>query len=57
MKIVVYDEYGEKQEYKDVSVVFSSITTDNVLCIKFKNEPNILRFDLSKLNYWEIINE
>lgn len=57
MKIVVYDEYGEKQEYKDVSVVFSSITTDNVLCVKFKNEPNILRFDLSKLNYWEIINE
>lgn len=57
MKVIVYDIYGEKQVYNNVSVIFSSLTYDTHIVIKFKDESSVIRLDLNKLNYWEIINE
>ena len=57
MKISLTDENGQTLIFKEVQAVFTSIIEEDVLCVKIKNENKARRFNLSSLNYWEIVND
>ncbi len=55
MKIVLTDVYGQSITLINVNAVFSSLTEDNVLCVKIDGEAKARRYNLKSLNYWECI--